>query len=80
MIIERFGVYLASLYPTVGAEMEKTRPCAVISPDEMNSRLLTVIVAPLTGSSSALPFRVDSKFGGKAGQIAIDQMCSTGEG
>jgi mRNA interferase MazF len=74
MNIERFGVYLVSLDPTVGAEMKKTRPCVVISPDELNDRLLTVIVAPLTTVVRHFPFRIDSRVGGKAGQVAIDQL------
>src|SRR5215217_5750671 len=74
MVIERFGVYLVTLDPTVGAEIRKTRPCAVISPDEMNQVLRTVIVAPLTTSSLGFPSRVDSTFAGKRGEIALDQM------
>ena len=74
MTIERFGVYLVTLDPTIGAEMRKTRPCVVISPDELNNTLLTVIVAPLTSVLRRFPFRVDSSFGGKSGQVALDQM------
>lgn len=74
MVIERFGVYLVPLDPTVGAEMRKTRPCAVISPDEINELLRTVIVAPLTGGDRRVPYRIDSTFAGKVGQIALDQM------
>lgn len=74
MVMERFGVYLVSLDPTVGTEMRKTRPCVVISPDELNQSLLTVIVAPLTTTIRRFPFRVNSRFSGKEGQIALDQM------
>jgi mRNA interferase MazF len=74
MTVERFGVYLVSLDPTIGAEMRKTRPCVVISPDEMNDSLLTVIIAPLTTVLRRFPFRVDSRVGGKRGQVALDQM------
>jgi mRNA interferase MazF len=74
MNIERFGVYRISLDPTIGAEMRKTRPCVVISPDELNKSLMTVIVAPLTTVTRRFPFRVDSSFGAKAGQIALDQL------
>lgn len=74
MVIERFGVYLVPLDPTVGAEMRKTRPCTVISPDELNAHLRTVIVAPLTSGERDVPYRVSSTFAGKRGQIALDQM------
>ena len=74
MVIERFAVYLVSLDPARGAEIQKTRPCVVISPDELNARLLTVIIAPLTGVLRRYPFRVDSTFARKRGQIALDQM------
>jgi mRNA interferase MazF len=74
MIVERVGVYLISLDPTLGAEMKKTRPCVIISPDELNRHLRTVIVAPLTSSMRAYPFRVDTKVAGREGQLAIDQI------
>ena len=74
MVIERFAVYLVVLDPTVGAEMQKTRPCVVISPDELNRNLQTVIVAPMTGVSRGVPFRVPSEFAGKRGQVALDHM------
>jgi mRNA interferase MazF len=79
MNAERFGVYLISPDPTLGAEMRKTRPCVVLSPDEMNRALLTVIVAPLTSSRRRFPFRIDSHFSGKVGQIALDQLRSVGK-
>jgi mRNA interferase MazF len=74
MVVERFGVYLVPLDPTVGAEMRKARPCTIISPNELNERLRTVIVAPLTRAERPLPFRVNSTFAGKRGQVALDQM------
>lgn len=74
MVIERFGVYLVPLDPTVGAEMRKTRPCVVVSPKELNQHLLTVIVAPLTGGERRVPYRIDSNFEQKRGQIALDQV------
>ena len=74
MVVERFGVYLVSLDPAFGAEMRKKRPCVVISPEELNSSLRTVIVAPLTGVRRRFPFRVDSTFAAKSGQVAIDQL------
>ena len=76
MVIERFGVYLAPFDPAVGVEMRKTRPCLVISPDQMNRRVRTVIVAPMTGTQKRFPYRVDCVFDGRAGQIALDQMRS----
>ena len=79
-MIERFGVYLVPLDPTVGAEMRKTRPCAVISPEELNDLIRTVIVAPLTGGERRVPYRVDSIFAGKRGQIALDQMRAVDKG
>jgi len=74
VVIERFGVYLVALDPAVGAEIQKTRPCAVVSPDEMNQSLRTVIVAPLTTLSRGFPSRADSKFAGRRGQVAVDQI------
>ena len=74
MVIERFGVYLAPFDPTVGSEMGKTRPCLVISPDEMHRTVRTVIVAPMTSTRKRFPSRVDCFFVGRAGQIALDQI------
>jgi mRNA interferase MazF len=76
MVVERFGVYLCPLDPTFGAEMRKTRPCVVLSPDEMNRLVRTVIIAPLTSTRSKFPFRVDCHFRGQPGQIALDQIRS----
>jgi mRNA interferase MazF len=72
--VHRFDVYLVSLDPTQGAEIRKTRPCAVVSPDEINRYLRTVIVAPMTTTKRPYPTRVDITFQSKAGQIALDQM------
>jgi mRNA interferase MazF len=74
LVIERFAVYLAPFDPAVGAEIRKTRPCLVISPDEMNRLVRTVLVAPMTGRRRRFPFRVDCVFDGREGQIALDQM------
>ena len=74
MVIERFDVYLVPLDPAVGAEMRKARPCAVVSPAELNESLLTVIIAPLTTVIRPYPFRVDTAFAGKRGQVALDQV------
>ncbi len=74
MVVGRFEIHLVKLDPAVGAETRKTRPFVIISPDDLNVRLLTVIIAPLTGVTRPYPFRVDSIFGGKQGQISLDQL------
>jgi mRNA interferase MazF len=74
MVIERFGVYVVTLDPTVGAEMRKDRPCVVISPDEMNRAIRTVIVAPMTSQGRDYPTRVACVFDGTSGQIVLDQL------
>ncbi len=70
----RDEVWLVSLDPTQGAEIQKTRPCLVISPDEMNRHLQTVTVAPMTTTIRPYPTRVPLRFRGKSGQIALDQL------
>jgi mRNA interferase MazF len=70
----RDEVWLVSLDPTQGVEIQKTRPCLVVSPDEMNRHLQTVIVAPMTTVSRAYPTRVQVQFRGKRGQVALDQL------
>ena len=72
--VRRFDICLVSLDPTRGSEIRKTRPCVVVSPDEMNRYLRTVIVVPMTTASKPYPTRVDLKFQGKSGQIAADQI------
>jgi len=74
MMIKRFDVYLVNLDPTVGNEIQKTRPCLVISPDEMNRFISTVIVAPMTTAGRDYPTRVICRFQGKDGQIVLDQI------
>ncbi len=74
MVVRRFEVYLVNLDPTVGSEIKKTRPCLVISPDEMNRHIATVIVAPMTTAGRPYPTRVACRFGGKSGQIVLDQV------
>jgi mRNA interferase MazF len=74
MVVRRFEVYLINLDPTVGSEIQKTRPCLIISPDEMNRRIATVIVAPLTTKGRGYPTRVQCDFQGKAGEIVLDQI------
>jgi mRNA interferase MazF len=70
----RDEVWLASLDPAKGNEMRRTRPCLVISPDEMNRNLAAVIVAPMTAVDRHYPTRISSTFQGRRGQIALDQM------
>lgn len=70
----RGEVYLVDLNPTRGGEIRKTRRCAIVSPDELNAHLRTVIVAPLTTGGYPYPFRVSCRFGGKAGHVALDQI------
>ena len=74
MVIKRFDVYLIVLDPTVGSEIQKTHPCLIISPDEMNRHISTVIVAPMTTRGKSYPSRVACKFQGKKGYIALDQI------
>lgn len=74
MVVQRFDVYLVNLDPTVGSEIRKTRPCLIISPDEMNRWIRTVIVAPMTMKGQSYPTRVLCEFQGKEGQIVLDQI------
>lgn len=74
MEVDRFDVFLVALDPTVGHEIKKTRPCAVISPDEMNHHIGTVIIAPMTTKGRDYPTRVPCTFQGNGGQIVLDQI------
>jgi mRNA interferase MazF len=74
MAINRFEVYLVNLDPIVGSEIKKTRPCLVISPDEMNHNIKTVIVAPMTTKGRPYPTRVECRFKGRDAQIVLDQI------
>jgi mRNA interferase MazF len=74
MAVSRFEVHLVNLDPTVGSEIEKTRPCLVVSPDEINHNIRTVIVAPLTTQGKPYPTRVPCRFKGKDGQVVLDQI------
>jgi mRNA interferase MazF len=74
MAINRFEVYLVNLDPTVGRDIKKTRPCLVVSPDEINHNIHTVIVAPLTTKGQQYPTRVQCHFKGKDGQVVLDQV------
>jgi mRNA interferase MazF len=74
MVVNRFEVWLVNLDPTVGKEIKKTRPCLVISPNEANKYLDTIVGAPMTTSLRNYPTRIDCTFQKKTGQIAIDQL------
>ena len=74
MVVKRFDVYLVGLDPTVGSEIQKTRPCLVVSPDEMNRNIRTVIIAPMTSTSKDYPTRVSCIFRKKQGHIVLDQI------
>ncbi len=74
MVTNRFDVFLISLDPTRGGEIQKTRPCLVISPDEMNDHIKTVIVAPMTTKGRTYPSRISCTFQGKHGQVVLDQI------
>ncbi|MDO5524314.1 MAG: type II toxin-antitoxin system PemK/MazF family toxin [Bacteroidia bacterium] len=72
--ITQYDVFWITLDPTEGSEIAKTRPCVVISPDELNKYLRTVIVAPVTSTLKAYPFRINCMISGKEGSIALDQI------
>jgi mRNA interferase MazF len=72
--VKRFEVYLVNLDPTVGSKIKKSRPCLVISPDELNRFITTVIVAPMTTKGRDYPSRVSCVFQGKQAQVVLDQI------
>ena len=72
--VRRFEVHLVNLDPTQGSEIKKTRPCVIVSPDEMNRHIRTVIIAPMTSTRRAYPTRVDITFQRKKGQVVLDQI------
>ena len=74
MVVKRFDVFLVNLDPTVGSEIKKTRPCLIISPNEMNKHISTVIIAPMTTKGALYSTRVTCIFQGKEGQIVLDQI------
>ncbi len=74
MVVNRFDVYLINLDSTAGSEIKKIRPCLIISPDEMNRHIRTVIVAPMTSAGKEYPTRISCTFKKKKGQIVIDQI------
>lgn len=74
MEFQRFNVYLVNLDPTIGSEIKKTRPCVIVSPNEMNNHISTIIIAPLTSRLRNYPTRIPCKIEGKQGQIVLDQI------
>ncbi|HIJ57737.1 MAG TPA: type II toxin-antitoxin system PemK/MazF family toxin [Deltaproteobacteria bacterium] len=74
VVVNRFDVYLINLDPTIGSEIKKIRPCLIISPDEMNRHIRTVIVAPMTTAGNDYPTRISCTFKKKKGQIVLDQI------
>ncbi len=72
--VSRGEVHLVELDPTRGSEIRKTRPCLIVSPDELNHHLRTVIVAPMTTGGHAYPWRIPCRFQNRAGFVAIDQV------
>ena len=74
MVVKRFDVFLVNLDPTIGSEIQKTRPCLIVSPNEMNRNIRTLIIAPMTTKGRAYPTRVACTFQGKEGQVVLDQI------
>jgi mRNA interferase MazF len=74
LVMEQYSICLVNLEPAIGHEIKKTRPCVIISPDEMNQHISTVIIAPMTTKSHAYPTRVPLTFKGKKGWIVLDQI------
>lgn len=72
--MNQYDIFLVSLDPTIGHEIKKSRPCVIISPDEMNRHISTVIIAPMTTKSHPYPTRVSIDFKGKSGWIVLDQI------
>ncbi|MCH6198359.1 type II toxin-antitoxin system PemK/MazF family toxin [Aquiflexum sp. LQ15W] len=74
MEMNQYSIILVNLDPTVGSEIQKTRPCVVISPNEMNRHLNTLIIAPMTSNTNVYPTRVSVSHNGKKGSIVVDQI------
>lgn len=74
MVGKRFDVYLVNLDPTVGSEIQKTRPCVIVSPEEINQYIATVIIAPITTHGKTYPTRVACAFQNKTGHVVLDQL------
>ena len=78
-VVNRFEVHLVSLDPTRGSEIRKTRPCLIVSPNEMNRHVRTVLIAPMTTGGKAYPTRVPVRFRGREALIVLDQLCTVGK-
>lgn len=74
MELRQYKIVTVNLDPTIGSEIEKTRPCVIISPDEMNEHLSTLVIAPMTSNKRKYPTRVKVKYEGKVGMIVLDQI------
>jgi mRNA interferase MazF len=74
MELKQYQIVLVNLDPTIGSEKKKTRPCVIISPDEMNKYLNTIVIAPMTSSSKSYPTRVSVKHGRRKGWVVLDQI------
>ncbi len=74
MELNQYDIVLVNLDPTIGSEIKKTRPCIIISPNEMNKYLSTTVIAPMTTSSKSYPTRIKIKHNGKTGWIVVDQI------
>lgn len=74
MVMEQYDICLVNLDPTIGHEIQKTRPCVIISPDEMNQYLKTIIIAPMTTKAHGYPMRIKITFQKKSGWIVLDQL------
>jgi mRNA interferase MazF len=74
MVIKQYDIFLISLDPTIGQEIKKVRPCVVISPNEMNNNISTIIIAPMTTRSHSYPTRIPIKFEDKKGWVVLDQI------
>jgi len=74
MVVDQYDIYLVNLDPTIGHEIKKSRPCVIISPNEMNENIMTVIIAPMTTKSKRYPTRVSTQFQNKKGYIVLDQI------
>jgi len=73
-MVDQYSIYLVNLDPTIGHKIQKTRPCVVISPNEMNQNITTVIIAPMTMKSHSYPTRIAVELEGKTGWIVLDQI------
>lgn len=74
MVMRQYDIFIVDLDPTIGHELKKSRPCVLLSPDEMNQHISTVIIAPMTTKTHPYPTRVPLEFQGKSGWIVLDQI------